>query len=106
MYKWRIYQTIINLPREKQIPAILLFFILVSLSSNTAVALYFISNIKDLKAEKKAGDLSHQKENKTKDSLINVIQDKRFDFAVKQLDIANSHKREIDSLRIVKSIKK
>lgn len=106
MEKWKIIQIILKLPKEKQLPAILLLFIFISLGSNTIIALYFRSEIADLKKENQADKKYYQKLIKSKDSVYVASQNKHLDFVEQQLKEGFGYERKIDSLEQSKNRKK
>ena len=106
MQKWNIIKLIINLPKDQQPQAILLFFIFTSLTSNTVLSLYFKNEI-NIERKGRADDKKdYQKTLKTKDSM-SFIKDKNYmDFVQEQLEIGARHEWKIDSINLVKINKK
>ena len=93
--RWKIIQIFINLTPENKVIALLLSVIFTSIASNSVVAVHYERLLLKSDKEKEEFKIS----GKSKDSFINVIQEKRYDFATEQLNIANKHLREIDSLK-------
>lgn len=106
MTKLKIVQYFINLPRDKQIPAILLFFILTSLGSNAVIVWYFRGEVQIARQETKDDKKYYQTREKLKDSIHESSQKDNIDFMKGYFRENIKSKKSLDSIKIIQSLQK